>query len=302
MSASLTLRETAGDHWTCMVTGASGGMGRVIATDLARRGATVVLVCRDRTTGDALARHIGQVTGNDRVEVLTADLAEQGDIRRLAAQFLARHDTLHLLVNNAGAHFPQRRVSTEGIELHLAINHLAWFLLTNLLRGALAAGAPARVVNIASEAMTDSRQVKILPRPRPVPLGLDDLNSERSFEPMAVYGRSKLAMLMCGYVLARRLADTGVTVNSVHPGLVATSIVDAVAPRVARPALGLVRRSLLTPEQGAAAALYLATAPELAEVTGKYFIRQTEHRSPDNSYDIELQEQLWRASTQMVGL
>ncbi len=302
MSASLTLRETAGDHWTCMVTGASGGMGRVIATDLARRGATVVLVCRDRTTGDALARHIGQVTGNDRVEVLTADLAEQGDIRRLAAQFLARHDTLHLLVNNAGAHFPQRRVSTEGIELHLAINHLAWFLLTNLLRGALAAGAPARVVNIASEAMTDSRQVKILPRPRPVPLGLDDLNSERSFEPMAVYGRSKLAMLMCGYVLARRLADTGVTVNSVHPGLVATSIVDAVAPRVARPALGLVRRFLLTPEQGAAAALYLATAPELAEVTGKYFIRQTEHRSPDNSYDIELQEQLWRASTQMVGL
>lgn len=285
-----------------MVTGASGGMGRVIATDLARRGATVVLVCRDRTTGDALARHIGQVTGNDRVEVLTADLAEQGDIRRLAAQFLARHDTLHLLVNNAGAHFPQRRVSTEGIELHLAINHLAWFLLTNLLRGALAAGAPARVVNIASEAMTDSRQVKILPRPRPVPLGLDDLNSERSFEPMAVYGRSKLAMLMCGYVLARRLADTGVTVNSVHPGLVATSIVDAVAPRVARPALGLVRRFLLTPEQGAAAALYLATAPELAEVTGKYFIRQTEHRSPDNSYDIELQEQLWRASTQMVGL
>lgn len=302
MSASLTLRETSGDHWTCMVTGASGGMGRVIATDLARRGATVVLVCRDRTTGDALARHIGQVTGNDRVEVLTADLAEQGDIRRLAAQFLARHDTLHLLVNNAGAHFPQRRVSTEGIELHLAINHLAWFLLTNLLRGALAAGAPARVVNIASEAMTDSRQVKILPRPRPVPLGLDDLNSERSFEPMAVYGRSKLAMLMCGYVLARRLADTGVTVNSVHPGLVATSIVDAVAPRVARPALGLVRRFLLTPEQGAAAALYLATAPELAEVTGKYFIRQTEHRSPDNSYDIELQEQLWRASTQMVGL
>jgi len=302
MSASLTLRETAGDHWTCMVTGASGGLGRVIATDLARRGATVVLVCRDRTTGDALARHIGQVTGNDRVEVLTADLAEQGDIRRLAAQFLARHDTLHLLVNNAGAHFPQRRVSTEGIELHLAINHLAWFLLTNLLRGALAAGAPARVVNIASEAMTDSRQVKILPRPRPVPLGLDDLNSERSFEPMAVYGRSKLAMLMCGYVLARRLADTGVTVNSVHPGLVATSIVDAVAPRVARPALGLVRRFLLTPEQGAAAALYLATAPELAEVTGKYFIRQTEHRSPDNSYDIELQEQLWRASTQMVGL
>lgn len=302
MSASLTLRETAGDHWTCMVTGASGGMGRVIATDLARRGATVVLVCRDRTTGDALARHIGQVTGNDRVEVLTADLAEQGDIRRLAAQFLARHDTLHLLVNNAGAHFPQRRVSTEGIELHLAINHLAWFLLTNLLRGALAAGAPARVVNIASAAMTDSRQVKILPRPRPVPLGLDDLNSERSFEPMAVYGRSKLAMLMCGYVLARRLADTGVTVNSVHPGLVATSIVDAVAPRVARPALGLVRRFLLTPEQGAAAALYLATAPELAEVTGKYFIRLTEHRSPHNSYDIELQEQLWRASTQMVGL
>lgn len=286
----------------CLVTGASGGMGRVIATSLARSGATVVLVCRTRDVGETLLRDIIAATGNPRVEVLVADLSVQSDIRHLAADFTARHTQLHVLVNNAGAHFAQRGVSVDGIELHLAVNHLAWFLLTRLLLDPLTAGATSRVVNVASQAMADSRQVKISRTPRPAALDVNDLQSERSFEPMAVYGRAKLAMVMCGYVLARHLVGAGVTVNAVHPGLVATSIVDAVAPRAARPFLGLVRPFLLTPEQGARPALHLATAPQLASVTGKYFVKQREQRSPDISYDTHLQSKLWEISSHLVGL
>ena len=286
----------------CMVTGATGDMGRVIATDLARRGATVVLVSRSRDKGEALKREIAKATGNTSVDVLVADLADQTAIRRLADEFHRHYTRLHVLVNNAGAHLQQRRLSAEGIELHLAINHLAWFLLTNLLLDTLKASAPSRVVNVASQAMADSRQVTLFGMPRPATLELDDLQSERNFEPMQVYGRSKLAMVMCGYVLARRLEGTGVTVNALHPGLVATGIIDDITPRAAKPFLGIVRAFLLSPEKGARTAIYLASAPEVEGVTGKYFIKKAEHRSPDISYDVSLQEKLWQASARLVGL
>jgi len=286
----------------CLVTGASGGMGREIATELAHRGATVVLVARSHSTGDAVRQDINKVIGTDtRVEVLAADLSKQADIRRLAEQFTDRHDKLHVLVNNAGAHYRQRTLSADGIEMHLAVNHLGWFLLTNLLLEQLKAAAPSRVVNVASQAMADTRQVKLRRRPRPATLDLDDLQSERTYEPMAVYGRSKLAMVMCGYVLARRLQGSGVTVNAAHPGLTATSVVDAISYPAMRPLLGIVKRFLLTPEHGAQAALYLATAPDLETVTGKYFIKQTESRSPETSYNTEQQAKLWTASVELVG-
>lgn len=286
----------------CLVTGANGGMGKAIALNLARQGATVVLVCRSRGKGEAAQREIVETTGNNSVDLLLTDLSNQSEIRRLAEEFRGRYSELHVLVNNAGAHIQERRLSADGMELNLAVNHLAWFLLTNLLMDTLKAGAPSRVVNVASQAMADSRQVTLVGAPRPATVELDDLQSGRGFEPMEVYGRAKLAMVMCGYVLARRLEGTGVTVNALHPGLTATSIVDDIAPRIVKPFLGIVRAFLLSPEQDASTAIYLASAPEVEGVTGKYFIKQAEHPSPDISYDVSLQEELWQASATLVGL
>lgn len=274
----------------CLVTGAAGDMGRVIVGDLARRGAIVEMVCRSAERGETLKREIAEATGNRRIDYLVADLSDQAAIRKMVKVFRGRHDALHVLVNNAGAHFRERRLSVDGIECHLAINHLAPFLLTDLLKDALTAGAPSRIVNVASQAMAG------------VDLDLGDLQSERSFRPMEVYGRSKLALLMTGYALARRLAGTRVTVNALHPGLVSTAIVDDVAPAIAKPFLGLIKLFLLSPEQGARSALHLATAPELAEVTGAYFLRMQQRRTSASSYDLQLQEQLWRISARLVSL
>ena len=286
----------------CLVTGAAGGMGAAIATSLARSGATVVLVARDRAGGEAVARAITTATGNTRVEVLIGDLSDQSAVRRLAAEFTAAHRELHVLVNTAGAHFRVRSVSADGIEMHLAVNHLAPFLLTNLLLGALQAGAPSRIVNIGSASMSDTRQVRITRTARPVVLDLDDLQSRQHFAPMEVYARSKLQLLMCGYAFARRLAGSGVTVNTVHPGLTATSVVDAIAAPALAPLLPLVKRLLLTAEEGARAAVHLATSPWLEKTTGRYFLRQVQARSPEFTYDTALQDQLFDASARLVGL
>jgi NAD(P)-dependent dehydrogenase (short-subunit alcohol dehydrogenase family) len=186
--------------------------------------------------------------------------------------------------------------------MHVAVDHLAGFGLTSLLLDQLRAGAPSRVVNVVSDSMNDARPVAGRGRPRPVTLDpgeLDDLrqvNGAAGFAPFEAYARAKLLTTMSGYLLADRLRETGVTVNAVHPGLVATKIVDDIVSPLMKPFLGLIKRSLLTPAQGAAATLHLATAPELADVTGRYFVRETERRSPEISYDRDLQQRVWAAS------
>ena len=285
-----------------MVTGATGGMGRVIATELARLGSTVVIVSRNEAGGEQVRRQIAAEVGADRVEVLAGDLASQADLRRVAEEFTARHQRLHVLVNNVGAHFRKRLVNADGIEMHVAVDYLAGFGLTALLLDQLRAGAPSRVVNVVSEAMADARTSTRRGQPRPVTLDADELddlrhvNGAAGFAPFEAYARAKLLTTMSGYVLADELRETGVTVNAVHPGIVATTIVDDIVPPVLKPFLGLIKRSLLTPEQGAAPVLRLATSPELADVTGRYFVRETEQRSPDLSYDRDLQQRVWAAS------
>jgi NAD(P)-dependent dehydrogenase (short-subunit alcohol dehydrogenase family) len=274
---------------TALVTGATAGMGTVIARDLARQGATVVLVCRDAHKGHQAQQEIIQATGNTAVDVLVADLASQQAIRRLVEEFQQRYDRLHILVNNAGAHITQRRVSPDGLEMNLAVNHLASFLLTALLLDTLRASAPARIVNVASNSMTKT-------------INLADLQSERTFAPFTAYGQAKLAMVLCTYALARRLAGTGVTVNALHPGITATKIIGDVAPPLARPFLGLITRVLLTPEQGARTALYLATAPAVEGVSGHYFVREKEARSVPLSYNVALQERMWALSARLTGV
>jgi NAD(P)-dependent dehydrogenase (short-subunit alcohol dehydrogenase family) len=290
-----------------MVTGATGGIGRVIAVELAKLGSTVVMVCRDAVAGQRLRQQIAVEAGADRAEVIVGDLSSQAGIRSVAGEFTARHDRLHVLVNNAGAHYRKRLVNRDGIEMHVAVDYLAGFGLTVLLLDRLRAGAPSRVVNVVSDAMNDARMNAGRGRPRPVTLDpgeLDDLrrvNGAAGFASFEAYARAKLLTAMSGYLLADQLSGTGVTVNAVHPGLTATGIVDDIAPPLMKPFLGLIKRSLLTPAQGAAPVLRLATDPELADVTGRYFVRDTEHHSPAISYDRGLQERLWAASQAWIG-
>ena len=274
-----------------LVTGANTGMGKAIATELARQGAIVVMVARSRQKGEEAREEIAATTGNSSVDLLVADLSSQQAVRHLVQEFQQRYAHLHVLVNNAGAHTsdPQRQMSVDGIEMVLAINHLSAFLLTNELLGTMHASGSARIVNVASNSMTRT-------------INLDDLQSEQKFEPWEAYGQAKLAMVMCGYVLARRLTGTGITVNALHPGIMATNIIKNVAPPIARPFVGIIKHFLQTPEQGAQTALYLATSPEVEGVTGKYFIKSKPTPSVPISYDEALQEQVWNVSTDLVGL
>jgi NAD(P)-dependent dehydrogenase (short-subunit alcohol dehydrogenase family) len=261
------------------------------------------MVARDPGRGEEARHEIVRATGNPSVDLLIADLSSQQAVRYLARQFRERYPRVHVLVNNAGAHVQQRKLSVDGIEMNLAINHLSAFLLTNLLLDTLRASAPARIVNVASQAMADARPITLVGKARPATIDFDDLHSEREeFVPFEAYGRAKLAMLLTTYGLARRLVGTSVTANALHPGIAATNIGDDIAPPLVRPFLGLIKPFLPTPERGAQTALYLATSPEVEGVSGKYFIREQEAPSVPISYDQALQERMWTISEQLTSL
>lgn len=280
-------------------------MGRVITTELARAGAHVVITARDHERGEVLRRRVSADVGADRVEVMTGDLASRADLLRLAAEFSTRHDALHMLINNAGAHYRRRWLTEDGVEAHVAVDHLAGFGLTYLLRDHLRADPPARVVNVVSAAMSNIRP-PLFGGPRPVPLDLSgvvdvrELNPAEGFVPFAAYARAKLLTTICGYEFADRWRDEGVTVNAVHPGIVSTGIVDDVMPTALVPFASLIHRRLLTPEQGASAALRLATDPGLATASGRYYVREQETRSPDISYDPATRAAAWQLSVKWI--
>ncbi len=274
---------------TAMVTGASSGIGRITARELARRGAAVFLVCRDPGRGEETAAAIRAESPGATVHLLLADLAVQAEIRRLAAAFLATGAPLHLLVNNAGVVNLRHSLTADGIETVFAVNHLAYFLLTLLLLERLKATAPARIVNVASEAHKLSG------------IDFDDLGGERRYRAMRIYGQSKLANLLFTRELARRLEGTGVTVNAVHPGAVATGLGKnngAWAQRL----IGLLRPFFRTPEQGAATSLHVATSPAVAGVSGKYFRAGREARPARTALDDAVARRLWQVSAAMTGV
>ncbi|HUF36498.1 MAG TPA: SDR family oxidoreductase [Gemmatimonadales bacterium] len=273
----------------CVVTGATRGIGRATAEGLGRLGAMLVLVCRRRADGEEVAAAIARAGGCPEPEVVEADLSSRAAVRAAAGRILARHPRMHVLVNNAGTVPPERQVSADGIELQLAVNHLAPFLLTHLLLPALRAGAPSRVVTVSST--THHGAV----------VDFDDLQSERDYDSADVYAVTKLMNLLFTYELARRLRDTGVTANALHPGAVATKLLaDYMQVPLEDGAPGQAFGA--TPEQGADTVVYLAAAPEVGDVTGKYFTNRRETRSSPASYDQATARRLWDVSERLTGL
>jgi NAD(P)-dependent dehydrogenase (short-subunit alcohol dehydrogenase family) len=286
---------TGRSQGVAVVTGATGGMGRELVLDLARRGLHVVAIARDPRRAADLGAAVAQ-GGSGSIEVVEGDLSHRAGIAAVTAAIRERHDSVNILVNNAGAHYAERRLSPDGIEMHIAVDYLAAYGMTALLAPALRRGR-ARVVNVASDTLRDTRQLKLLGRPRPATLDVDQLhdlaavNTARDFVPFEAYARAKLLTVTAGYAFARAFAGE-VTVNAVHPGIVATDIIDDLVPAVLRPFGGWIRRAMLTPEQGAAAAIRLATDPALGGVTGRYFVREVDTVTPPVSYRDDVQDRL----------
>ncbi|HEY1012610.1 MAG TPA: SDR family oxidoreductase [Herpetosiphonaceae bacterium] len=274
---------------TCLVTGATAGIGEVTATALAGMGARVLLVSRDQRRGDETLARIRQAHPAADVSFLQADLSSQAEIRRLAAEVLARLDRLDVLVNNAGAVFMERKESVDGIEMTLALNHINYFLLTNLLLPLLKASAPARIVSVASTAhkMTG--------------LNFDDLQGRRSFNGMVIYGQSKLANIVWTNELARRLAGSGVTANSLHPGVVATKFGHNNQGLAARLAVLAFKVFGLSPEKGARTSIHLASSPAVEGVTGTYFVNRKPAKPAKQALDPAAGKLLWEISEQLTA-
>ncbi|HEY42925.1 MAG TPA: SDR family oxidoreductase [Anaerolineae bacterium] len=273
----------------CIVTGATSGIGKETARALAHQGGTVILLGHNPDKAAATIGEIKREVDAAKVDYLLADLSSQAEIYQLAEEFANRYDRLDVLVNNAGAFFLWRQESVDGIEMTFALNHLGYFLLTNLLLDTMIASAPARIINVSSGSHLRST------------MNFDDLQGRRKYSGPKAYGQSKLANVLFTYELAWRLEGTGVTVNALHPGFVATTMGsnNGWVVRALRPLMNL--RALSVPE-GAETAIYLATSPEVEGVTGKYFIRCKAVPSSSYSYDAAVAKRLWRVSEEMTGL
>ncbi|MCJ7625668.1 MAG: SDR family oxidoreductase [Anaerolineaceae bacterium] len=273
----------------CMVTGATSGIGLVTAQELASMGAKIVIVGRNSQKGEQIVAAIKEATGNSHVELMLADLSEQSQIRKLVSDFKQRYDRLNVLVNNAGAMFLRRIISPDGFEMTFAVNYLNYFLLTSLLLDVLKSSAPARIVNVASR----SHEGKLL--------DFDDLQSEKKYQGMDVYGKSKLGNIYFTYELARRLEGSNVTVNSLHPGFVATNMGtnNGWFVKLFWPLLGLFA---VKPQEGARTSIYLASSPEVEGVSGKYFMECKEVPSSSQSYDEDTARRLWQISEELTGM
>ena len=272
---------------TCMITGATSGIGHATALALADRGASLVLVCRNEAKGRTLVDEIRSRGGE--VQLLLADLSSQAEIRRLSVEFLAQGQPLHVLINNAGVVNLQHKLTVDGIEEVFAVNHLAYFLLTNLLLDRIKASAPARIVNVSSEAHKLS------------PIQFDDLGFERNYRSMKVYGQSKLANVLFTYELARRLDGSRVTVNCLHPGAVSTGL-GKNNGRIAQALIGMLRPFFRTPEKGAETSIFLASAPQVEGISGRYFYNCRDKRTSRASQDAATAARLWETSARITAL
>ncbi len=273
----------------CLVTGATSGMGKETALGLARLGATVVLVARSKSKGEETRQEIARQSGNDDIDLLLADLSSQQEVRKLADEFKAKYKRLDVLVNNAGGVFTKRQTTVDGLEMTFALDHLAYFLLTLLLLDTLKASVPARIINISSQGEVFGK------------INFDDLQGEKSygFFGSNAYAQAKLANVMLTYELARRLEGTGVTVNAVGPGLVATNL-GANNGGIFGAFTSLAKRLAKTPADAARTAIRLASAPELQNETGKFYYNEREIHSSKRSHNVATQKRLWNVSEELT--
>jgi len=270
----------------CLITGFTSGIGKETAFGLAGKGATLILICRDKAKGEEVIKEIKNKTGNSNLHLYIADLSSQKEIGRVATEIKEQHPVIDVLINNAGGINEKHELTEDGIELTFAVNHLAYFMLTLLLLDNVKSSGYARIINVASDAHQFSK------------LDFDDLNSTNSFNPMKVYGMTKLANIMFTYEMARKLNDTHVSVNAMHPGGVNTNFgknMKGVAGAYFR--LSPFSRK---PEKGAETVIWLASSPEVEGVSGKYFMDKKEKKSNSFSYNKDAQKKLWEESERMT--
>jgi len=294
---------------TAIVTGASQGIGKASALGLARLGLDVVLVSRDPQRAETAVAELRAASGNPRVESLLADLSSQSSVRELAAQLLARPGRLAVLLNNAGVASPERMVTADGLEFQFAVNHLAPFLLTNLLQERLVNDGPGRVVTVASRVHERGT------------IDFDDLQGERDYTGARAYNQSKLANVLFTYELARRLDGTGVTANCLHPGVVSTNLNNYLgsgrAPSTSQPSLGMrMKRAMgrklaalkgrssevCTADEACGTSVHLATSPDVEQISGAYFVNRRQAESSAASHDEGLAARLWQVSERLTGI
>jgi NAD(P)-dependent dehydrogenase (short-subunit alcohol dehydrogenase family) len=273
----------------CLVTGATSGIGWETARALAAKGATVAFIGRDAGRTQKALDRIRATIPDARLESYLADLSSQEQVRRLAQEFQSRYDRLDVLVNNAGAVFPTRRVSVDGIEMTLALNHLAPFLLTNLLLDTLAASAPSRVVTVSSGAHVGAK------------VNFDDLQLTHGYGTWRAYGQSKLMNLLFTRELARRLAGTGVTANALHPGFVSSNFGKSEGPLWAA-AFTVMRPFMISAEKGAQTVIYLASSPEVEGASGWYYVDCHPVTPSAEARDDATARRLWEVSERLTGL
>jgi NAD(P)-dependent dehydrogenase (short-subunit alcohol dehydrogenase family) len=266
------------EEQTVLITGATDGLGKEVARELAGKGANVLVHGRDAGRSEDVVRKIAHETNNESLRYYLADLSSLEQVRQLAEQVRSEHERLDVLINNAGVIMSERRESEDSVELTFAINYLSHFLLSRLLLPLLKQSAPARIINVASAGQS--------------PIDFDDVMLKRGYEPMRAYGQSKLAMIMDTFELAEELESIGVSVNALHPA----TLMDT---KMVRKTFG---SSMSSVEEGVEATVYLATSPELAGVTGGYLDGKKESRANRQAYDKEARERLRRLSKELAGL
>jgi len=272
---------------TVLITGATDGIGKQAAKELASMGAKVVIVGRNEEKCNQSIKEVSNYNGNSQVNYLLADLSSMGEVKKLAEEFKAKYDRLDVLINNAGAAFLNRQVTGDGFEKTFATNHLAYFLLTASLLDMLKASSPSRIINVSSNSHYNGK------------IRFDDPHLKGFYFVMRAYSQSKLANVMHTYALARRLEGSGVTANCLHPGLVRTGIF-----RKVKGVKGLIEKILLrkaiSVEEGAETLVYLASSEDVAFESGNYYYKKKVRTTSARSYDIETQEKLWEMSEEML--
>jgi NAD(P)-dependent dehydrogenase (short-subunit alcohol dehydrogenase family) len=275
---------------TVLITGGTGGIGRAAAIGLASMGARVGITGRGRERAEQAAAFIARESGNPAVDVFVADMSSRTEVRRLAGEVLATYPRLDVLMNNVGGFWAHRHATPEGLEHTFALNHLAPFLLTNLLLERLKASAPSRVVTVSSGAQAMGK------------IDFDDLMGEREYSGQRAYNQSKLANVMFTYELARRIEGAGVTANALHPGMTNTAFSAEDPARKMAPIVAVMRPFMRSPKRGADTAVYLASSHDVNGISGRYFANRKSKTSNPSSYDTATTARLWSVSADLVGL